>query len=96
MDAWYSRIAAQTGGPIARNQGEGPGYTNLDLALAKNFNVMEGIRGRFKMELFNVMNHPNFALPSNTDIDSTPNLLGRITGTNGSERTMQFSLRFEW
>jgi hypothetical protein len=89
-------VAVYPGGPIARNQGQGPSYFNLDSALTKNFTVREGIRGRFKIETFNVMNHPNFALPSNTDIDSTPNLLGRITGTNGTERTFQFSLRFEW
>lgn len=89
-------VAVYPGGPIARNQGQGPGYFNLDTALAKNFTVREGVRGRFKIEAFNVMNHPNFALPSVTDIDSTPNLLGRITATNGTERTFQFSLRFEW
>lgn len=89
-------VAAYPGGPVARNQGQGPSYFNLDAAVAKNFNVKEGVRGRFKIEAFNVMNHPNFALPSNTDIDSTPNLLGRITATNGTERTIQFSLRFEW
>jgi hypothetical protein len=48
------------------------------------------------VETVSLMNHPNFALPSNTDFDSTPNLLGRITATKGTERTMQFSLRFDW
>jgi hypothetical protein len=89
-------VAVYPGGPMARNQGQGPGYFNIDAALTKNFNVTEAIRGRFKIEAFNVMNHPNFELPSTSDIDSTPNLLGRITSTTGAQRTMQFSLRFEW
>ena len=50
-------------GNLPRNAFYGPGYSNLDLSLSKT----TPLRGRFSLELrldvFNVLNHPNFTNP---------------------------------
>jgi hypothetical protein len=92
------------GGAIARNQGRGPGYWNLDTAVTKNFNlssIRENMRLRFRWETFNLFNHPNFDIPgfnpqggpTNTDRAGT---LGQVESTLGTERVMQFGLRLEF
>ena len=37
---------------------------NLDLALFKNFGLARGMRLQFRLESFNVFNHPQFAAVS--------------------------------
>lgn len=84
------------GGPIGRNQGHGPNYSNIDLALTKSFDITENVRTRLRAEAFNALNHPNFNLPSSTNIDGAAGSIGRITTTIGTERVMQFSFRIEF
>jgi hypothetical protein len=52
-----------------------------------------------RAEAFNTFNHPNFAIPTDQsagDIDNLGGTLGQITQTVGTERVMQFSVRFEF
>ena len=90
------------GGPIARNQGRGPGFWNVDLAITKSFAVPaigESSRLRFRWEAFNAFNHPNFAIPTTEaghNIDRSGGTLGEIVRTLGTERVMQFSLRLDF
>jgi carboxypeptidase family protein len=49
----------------ARNGLRGPGYFNTDLGLGKTFPIYrEGVNLRFRADAFNVLNHPNFTVPS--------------------------------
>lgn len=49
----------------ARNGLRGPGYFNTDLGLGKTFPVYrEAVNLRFRADAFNVLNHPNFTVPS--------------------------------
>jgi hypothetical protein len=50
-------------GNAGRNIVIGPGFTNLDLTLARKFTIWEGIGGQFRAEGFNIFNHPNFFNP---------------------------------
>jgi len=87
------------GGPVARNQGRGPGYWNADLAVTKVFSlnrIRESSKLLFRWEAFNVFNHPNFSIPSDAGNIAAGGTLGQITTTQGTERVMQFSLRFEF
>jgi hypothetical protein len=52
----------------------GPGFSQLDLALRKSFQLGEGTHLSLGAEAFNPLNHPNFAVPSNTK--SPPTLGG--------------------
>jgi len=90
-------LSSYPGGPVARNQGRGPNYFDADFSLTKNFTIVEGKRARLRWEMFNVLNHPNFALPASRNVDANDGNLGRITNTVfGNERTMQFTFRLEW
>jgi hypothetical protein len=90
-------------GNAGRNILVGPGVTSLDFSLFKNNyvkSISERFNVQFRAEIFNILNHPNFAPPStptNTDIfDGTGapnNLAGRITGTTTTAREIQLAVK---
>ena len=53
-------------GNAGRNILRGPAFAQLDLALQKSFKLTEGTKITFGAEAYNLFNHPNFAVPSNT------------------------------
>jgi hypothetical protein len=90
-----------------RNNLRGPGFVDLDLGLGKTFPLYpkEGVNLKFRVDAFNVMNHPNFATPGFTgdmQLTNAPNLFGAITntvtptGSDLSARVLQGSLRIEF
>jgi hypothetical protein len=95
-ERWFdtSAFALQapfTFGSAPRNSVIGPGYANVDFALAKTW--MPGSAGRqleFRWEVFNLFNRANFDLPNRTFGNSN---FGRIFSAK-SPREMQFGLRF--
>jgi hypothetical protein len=84
-------------GNSGRNILDGPGLGYVNLALMKNFRLQERKNFQFRFEGFNVLNHPNFLLPSN-QFNSTS--AGLITGVQssgrGGSRVFQASLKFEF
>ena len=52
-----------TFGNAARNSVMGPAGFSLDFATHKDFRIREGHDLQFRVEAFNVLNHPNFANP---------------------------------
>jgi hypothetical protein len=84
-------------GYVARNYARGPGYFNLDASIIKTFKIGDRLSARASADAFNVMNHPNFANPSQNNIDSTAGTLGQITGIAGTgARVMQFNMRIQF
>jgi hypothetical protein len=99
-------------GNAGRNILIGPGITNLDFSVFKNNHIRrisENFNVQFRMEIFNIMNHANFAPPGpgdgNTDIfasDGTslsPTLgnggtAGALLRTTIPERQIQFAVKF--
>jgi Carboxypeptidase regulatory-like domain/TonB-dependent Receptor Plug Domain/TonB dependent receptor len=92
-------------GNAGRNILIGPGITNLDFSVFKNNRIKrisENFNVQFRMEIFNILNHPNFAPPQvgdgNTDIfdgTGTPSsLAGVLVRTTIPERQIQFALKF--
>jgi len=53
-------------GTAGRNILRGPGFAQFDLALQKSFQFREEVKIMLRAESFNLLNHPNFAVPSNT------------------------------
>jgi hypothetical protein len=95
-------------GNSGRNVLIGPGVTNLDFSVFKNNQIKkisENFNVQFRMEMFNLLNHPNFAPPGpgdgNTDVfDLTGFSSGGPGGTAGAlvrttvpERQIQFALK---
>jgi hypothetical protein len=50
-------------GNLGRNAFDGPGYRNVDLTLVKNTRLGGRLRLQLRVDVFNVLNHPNFANP---------------------------------
>ncbi len=91
-------------GNVPRNLFRGPGFSNVDLLLAKSFDlsrVGEGVALDFRAEFFNLLNHANFANPSlNSDrgpyVDLSNPDAGRIIDTLGNPRLIQFALKLRF
>jgi hypothetical protein len=55
--------AAGTEGTMGRNIFRDTGFRDVDLSLAKNFKWGERFGAQFRVEFFNIFNHPSFANP---------------------------------
>jgi hypothetical protein len=55
----------------------GPGYFDVDVAVARGFRLRERLTLKVRGEAFNVLNRPNFGLPNGNLSSST---FGQITG----------------
>ncbi len=95
---------------LGRNSFASPGFGVLNLAVGKNFHFTEGKYLQAKVNIFNVLNHPNYSL-SNGNVFSTagittatttpgyaipgdPNFLGARTLFSGGFRSMTLGLKF--
>ena len=78
-DAFISSVDPSTGacaggdnaencqfGSLGRNSLRGPDFFWSDFYISKLFPIGERVKFRFEGQFFNVFNHPNFGLPSNT------------------------------
>jgi len=71
----------------------GPGQENVDLSLSKNIPIKwpsEGTSLQFRTELYNAMNHPQFANP---DTNFTSPTFGVISRTAVNPRVIQLALK---
>ena len=50
-------------GTMGRNIFRDTGFRNADLSITKSFRFGERLKAQFRAEMFNVLNHPNFANP---------------------------------
>lgn len=98
VEEWISRSAferlsvlTQAGqfGNAGRNIARGPAFTNVDLAVVREFSLLRDARVQARGEVFNVANHANFGLPV-ADLNSPS--FGRILSA-GPPRLLQFALK---
>ncbi|MBI4892992.1 MAG: TonB-dependent receptor [Acidobacteria bacterium] len=96
IDKWFDTGFVVPSAPgVASNAGRnlvrGPGKTNFDFMMARNFPLpWEGHQIQFRFESFNFTNTPNFGLPNGSV--GTPNA-GKIT-TAEDPRRIQFALKY--
>jgi hypothetical protein len=77
--AMFTTSTSQTGfGTARRNFFRGPGYFDTDLSVNKNFRITERVNFGMGVNLYNALNHPNFANPTG---DITSGQFGLITST---------------
>ena len=83
-------------GDLGRNTGRGPGFTQWDASFAKTTHINERLSVQFRGELFNILNHPNFANPDGNLSDATfgisTSTIANHVGT-GTSRQAQLVLK---
>ncbi len=102
INAFQLQPANQRGN-LGRDTLIGPGIVNFDFSAEKSFAIDEMRRFEFRAEMFNLPNHPNFAVPSgltafsNVSSAGVPTISpnwGVITSTVTTSRQIQFALKF--
>jgi hypothetical protein len=112
VDGWFNpaafsepgRVNSVTGVPITlfgnsqRRVGRGPGVTNLDFSMFKNFVLAERFRIQFRAEAFNFSNTPAFSLPGATNSALTIGNanFGRLTSSSATGRQLQLGLKLSF
>ncbi len=62
----FSVPAPNTLGNVRRNSLSAPGFMNADFSVIRNDRIGEVLTSQFRIEMFNILNHPNFNAPSTT------------------------------
>jgi Carboxypeptidase regulatory-like domain/TonB-dependent Receptor Plug Domain len=98
VNQWYNpadfRLApANTYGNTGRGILYAPGHVNFDTSLSKRFVIKGRTNAEFRWDAFNLFNHPGFGFPQQ-NFDNVA--AGRITTTIVDNRSMQFSLKFNF
>ena len=109
MQQWFNTSAfvdnqPLTFGTAGRNIVSGPGYRDFDFSLLKNTKIGERMNAQFRAELFNIFNHPSFALPANIlaapnfgALFTTPDAAQNNVGLgSGGPRLIQFALKLSF
>jgi hypothetical protein len=80
-------------GTASRTPVSGPDFANTDFSLIKHFplSFREGARLDFRVEIFNLFNHPQFGSP-NADFNS-PATFGVVNSTVNNPRLFQLALK---
>jgi hypothetical protein len=91
--AAFAVPALGTFGTCAPRAFHGPGLENMDLSLFKTFLLTERYKVEFRSEFFNSFNHPNFGNPSANAAPAAIGTFGRLLGTIGDPRDIQFALK---
>ncbi|MCL5742520.1 MAG: TonB-dependent receptor [Acidobacteria bacterium] len=85
-------------GNLGRDTLTGPGLAMADLAIHKVIRLRERHALNLRLEVFNAINHPNFQVPSETQLfDSGLHRVasaGRITETSTSSRQIQLAAKW--
>jgi len=93
--------APGTYGNLGRNTFRGPGFVNVDGSVFKTFGLTEGMSLQLRTEVFNLFNHPSFALPETNLLSPTFGTFSRTPDVaagnpriaSGSQRVIQFAVK---
>jgi hypothetical protein len=85
-------------GNLGRNVVIGPGFSNTDMSLLKNTKLSENLQLQFRVEIFDIFNHPSFGQPGAVAQvgSSSFGVIGSTrfpTGDSGSSRQVQFAFK---
>ena len=100
-------MALGTFGNMGRNIFRGPGFANWDASVSKIWRLTERVKVQLRGEMFNVVNHANFAPGSISGDLSSPSILGLATATpdvqksnpvigSGGSRHIQLGAKIIW
>jgi len=84
----FSLPACGSNGQVGRNSLRGPRHFGDDMSIAKNFTVTERVKMQFRMDAFNVFNHPILGF-SSQDFAATGGGCVDCSGNNGQIRDIE-------
>ena len=102
VDQWFDPsvfVAVDRFGNLGRNAVTGPSFHNTDLAVIKNLPFAGRGVAQFRVDVFDLFNHPNFGPPGN--VVGSP-VFGKITRTRlptgeaGSSRQIQLAAKLSF
>ena len=102
VDQWFDPsvfIAVNHFGNLGRNVVIGPAFHNTDVSLIKNARPGQRIGLQFRIDVFDLFNHPNFGPPGNIVGSPTFGKVTRTrlpTGEAGSSRQIQLAARLSF
>jgi len=90
--AWLIN-AINTFGNAGRNILRSDGLRNFDVGLKRAFRITESVSFQFRSEFFNLVNHPNLALPNQSAASSSFASVSRAAfqSQTGAQRQIQFA-----
>ena len=98
-DLWFDRTAfpvvplgAYRFGSSGRNILDGPGAIVINTSISRRVRFAENRSFQFRLEVFNLPNHPNFNLPENNVDIATGGTINRAK----NNRNLQMGLRLEF
>jgi hypothetical protein len=101
--AAYANPAPGTFGNARRNGLVGPGFTNVDLSLAKEFVLHEAMTLEIRADAYDAFNHANYANPDanvgyagGVLADTTAGTITGPAGGNGNLRIIQLGAHFRF
>src|SRR6185436_2838324 len=86
----FSLPATGAFGNLGRNTVIGPGFTGLDVVIAKNIAITESVKLQLRAEGFNVFNHPNYNIVGR--IINDPTTFGKVL-SQLDPRQLQFGIK---
>lgn len=87
--AAFTAPAAGTFGNARRNNYTGPTLAQFDTTLSKSINVGEKLAFEFHADVYNILNHPNYASPGTVRL---PQVLPTTAGGSGAQPGTAYSL----
>ena len=91
----FTENALGTPGTAARRFFYGPGLNNYDMALLKNLRLTESKSIQFRMEGFNIFNHPQFFGPQSVDGNIGSSSFGQVVSA-AAPRLVQLGAKFSF
>jgi outer membrane receptor protein involved in Fe transport len=83
-------------GNVGRNTFRGDRTENVDLSIFKDFRITERFQLRYRLQMLNAFNHPNFATPNSIAIDNAGTVFYNFQENNGGRRTISMGLRLSF
>lgn len=83
----FSQPVGAVLGNVGKNVYSGPGSVTFDAAASRMFPIYDRVSIKFRVDAFNVMNHPTF---NNPDVSLTDSNFGKVTGSGGG-RALQLA-----
>jgi hypothetical protein len=102
VDQWFDPTvfaAVNRFGNLGRNVIIGPAFHNTDLSLIKTSRPGGRLELQFRVDVFDLFNHPNFGPPGNVVGTPTFGKISRTrlpTGEAGSSRQIQLAVRLSF